>query len=170
MAVWNVLQGIDFLCNQRKCINKTRRTLSGRDMFLSGRQQEAVLKQSCRTELSQSSHFDLQSAHFGDRRELNPIGTVAGTLFHSAFFSFVVISKLRQGGIVINLQVLPFLHFPCGAWGKRKGHGGIEMAVRHATGGMNVCMQWDFDTGKRLLDAELTHKSLYDMVITLLSG
>lgn len=94
------------------------------ETFLSGRQQEAVLKQSCRTELWQSSHFDLQSALFGDRRKLNPIGSIAGTLLHSAFFFFFFIlaeiKALCQGGIVINLQVLPFRHFPCGARGKRK--------------------------------------------------
>lgn len=44
------------------------------------------------------------------------------------------------------------------------------MADMHARGGMNVCMGWDFDTGKCLLNAEFTHKSLYDMVITLFTG
>lgn len=64
----------------------TQDTEHMRETFLSGRQQEAVLRQSCRTELWQSSHFDLQSAHFGDRRKLNPIGSIAGTLVHSTFF------------------------------------------------------------------------------------
>lgn len=107
----------------KNCISNTHRTLSRREMVLSGRLQEAMLKQSCRTELWQTSHFDLQSAHFGDRRKLNPTGGIAWTLSHSAFFIQGDIKALCQGGIVINLQVLPFRHFPCRARGKTKGHG-----------------------------------------------
>lgn len=84
----------------------------------------------------------------GDRRKLNPIGSIAGTLLHSFFFFFFILAEIKalcQGSIVINLQVFAFLPLPpAGCGGGAKGHGGIEMSVMHARGGMNVCMRWDF--------------------------
>lgn len=117
------------------------------------------------------THFDLQFAHFGDRRKLNPIGSITGTLFHSAFFlKFRVISKLCvKEALWLICRFCLFGTSPAGSGEniRSQRHWNGCYACR---GSMNVCMWWDFDTGKHSLDTELTHKSLYDMVILLFTG
>lgn len=48
---------------------------------------------------------------------------------HSSSLLFFIQAEIKavcQGGILINLQVLPFWHFPCGVRGKRK----VTVALR----------------------------------------
>lgn len=167
MLLWDALGDVDFLRNQRGCINDTHRTVS----MWESRFYQARSRKLCWSRAAELSfdniHTLISNLHIsGDRRKLNPIGSIAGTLFHSAFFIEAEIKAVCQKALWL---ICRFCLFPAGLR-KTKSHDSIEMAVTHARGGMNVFMQWDFDTGKRMLDAELTHKSLYDMVIILLKG
>lgn len=116
-------------------------------MFLTGRQQEAVLKSSCRTELWQSSDFDLQSVHFRGRQKLNPVGSMEHFSI-LLFFLFRVISKLCGKESLWLICRFCLFGTSLAGLGENDRSCSIVRAVMHARGGMNVCMRWDFDKEK----------------------
>lgn len=104
-----------------------------------------MLKQSCRTELWQSSHLDLQANRFENRRKLNPNGNIAEIL-HSAFKEMNNNSARYQSSVPWWpwdwSAGFALWHSPYIQGGKRKRTAALKRLFWEA-GGLNVCMRYD---------------------------